>query len=64
MAVKLPLGITKTQICFFISLLLNLLGGTGTIQPLLGAPDPECPVASPALSPAPPAPAPIEPARN
>ena len=43
MTVKLPFKITKTQIVCFISLLLNLLGGTNTIQPLVNVPDPVCP---------------------
>lgn len=49
MAIKLPFKITPAHIVAFLSLLLNLLGGTGTVQPLMGGEVPDCPVASPAL---------------
>lgn len=43
MAIKLPKIDIKT-LTLLVSLILNLLGGTGTISPLLGgAPDPAAP---------------------
>lgn len=55
MAIKLPFKITPAHIVAFLSLLLNLLGGTGTIQPLVGEPPPPvCP--APAAQTTPPAP--------
>jgi len=36
MAIKLPFGLDKRTIALVLSLLLNLLGGTGTIPPVFG----------------------------
>lgn len=47
MAFKLPFELNKTTIALILSVLLNLLGGTGTIEPVVGGP--ECPAAAPAL---------------
>lgn len=51
MAFKLPIKLDTKTIVMFVSLLLNLLGGTGTIEPVVGGP-PECPSVVPALPPA------------
>lgn len=50
MAFKLPFKLDAKTITLFVSLLLNLLGGTGNIEPVVGGP--ECPAAAPALPPA------------
>lgn len=44
---KLP-PIQKSHIVLVLSLLLNLLGGTGTLPPLLGGDAPACPPCPPA----------------
>lgn len=43
MAIKLPFKLDKKTIALILSVLLNILGGTGTVQPLFDAPDPICP---------------------
>ena len=43
MVIKLPFTLTKTQIGLLLSVLLNLLGLTGTVQPLVGGELPDCP---------------------
>lgn len=48
MAIKLPFKLDAKTIALLVSFILNLLGGTGTIEPVVGGP--ECPAA-----PAPPA---------
>lgn len=60
MAIQLP-KLTPARIIAILSLLLNILGGTGTIQPLVGDHDDVCPAPTPARAsahePAPPPPA-------
>lgn len=41
MAFKLPFS--KSQIALILSLILNLLGGTGTVKPFMGASAVDCP---------------------
>lgn len=48
MAFKLPFKITPHTVITFLSLLLNLLGGTGTIEPLVGGHPAPAHVAAPA----------------
>lgn len=44
MAVKLPFKLDVKTLTLIVSLILNLLGGTGTIEPLMGAaPESTCP---------------------
>jgi hypothetical protein len=62
MAIKLPFKITLKNVLFFISIITNLLGGTGQIQPLLGGPEPAAP--APAAAPSSPHAAPAGPAQN
>ena len=43
MTIKLPFKIDKKTIALILSVLLNILGGTGTVQPLFEEPDALCP---------------------
>jgi len=58
MAIKLPFKLDAKTVALILSFLLNILGGTGTVQPLVGdecSPAPAAPAieAQPILSPAP-----------
>ena len=43
MAIKLPFKLDKKTIALILSVLLNILGGTGTVEPLFDEPDAVCP---------------------
>jgi hypothetical protein len=43
MAIKLPFKFNAKTVALILSILLNILGGTGTVQPLLDQPDALCP---------------------
>ena len=48
MPIKLPFKFDAKTLTLIVSLLLNLLGGTSTIEPLIGAEEPSCPPLLPA----------------
>lgn len=45
MAIKLPFKLTKSQIALILSFLLNLLGGTGVVRPLVNLSESATPTA-------------------
>lgn len=43
MAFKLPFKLDKKTLALILSVLLNILGGTGTVEPLFDDAEPVCP---------------------